>query len=132
MPSPYNINNIKSALFVQPQSDAQGIKARGQNMKEYNDAVQPSQTDSSSPNSVPQASNVDKVNAGKSAKYGAKPGEKRPEQMQSFKNGGKVKGGKTGTKKVVITHVGERVASVKQTKKLEKMPAAMAVLSGKK
>jgi hypothetical protein len=47
--------------------------------------------------------------------------------IKSYKKGGKIK--RTG---IVKVHKGERVLNPKQTKKFEKMPAAMKVLGGQK
>ena len=114
------------ALYNQPSSDAAAIAEKRKNIDEYNDAVQPSRTDSSAPASVPQTSSVDKVNTGSTARYGGRPGEKRPDQMDSYKKGGKVK--KTGP---AYMHKGEIVVPVKKVKKLKQLSGAQKVLSGK-
>lgn len=71
------------------------------------------------------ASPMDKVNPG--ARFGNRPGEKRPAQvLGSYKKGGKVK--KTGVYKL---HAKERVLNAKQTAKMEKKGGMAAVLGGK-
>lgn len=113
------------ALYNQPDNDVAGVVAKNNAIKEYNDAVQPSRTDTPAA-SVPSTSSVDKVNTGKAAKYGSKPGEKRPDQMDSYKKGGKVK--KTGP---AYMHKGEGVLTVKKRKKIKKqISGAQKVLSG--
>lgn len=63
-----------SKNFLNPDSDtAKGIKANADNVKQYNDAVSGAPVE---PKAAPASQDYDKIN--KRARYGNRPGEKRP------------------------------------------------------
>jgi|SRR5579871_4931299 len=103
-----------------PSSEAEGIKARQQNVNDYVNTYGPAiaKPAPAPAKAAPAPAPVDKVNP--KAKYGDRPGEKRidtsdmTKPLGSFKKGGKIK--KTGIYKL---HKNERVLNAKQTKKAE-------------
>jgi hypothetical protein len=96
--------------------DAQGINAKAKMIKEYNDAVAP--RPGARPAQPYQPSPADRVNP--KAKYGSRPGEKRPDQLDVDGLPKLSKGAKIKKARIVMVHKGEAVLPKDRTKKAAK------------
>lgn len=90
-------------------------RAYGEKIKMAREALRPLAPEPEPMTPVMPGAGVDKINP-KAAKYGDRPGEKRPETMGTFKKGGEVP--KTGVYKM---HKGEQVMTPEQKNKMRDM-----------